>query len=67
MTVPNPHPGICRAIAPPVAEACGNSATHRVTFCDGDMVVVCQECALRLDLLAQSHGTILRVERMEQR
>lgn len=57
---------LCRAIAPPAADPCGLPATHRVMFRDGDVARVCQECALRLELLANSHGTVVRVDRIQE-
>jgi hypothetical protein len=56
---------ICRLIAPPSSAPCGAPATRRVTFVDGDQTPACEECALRLEMLAQSHGTSVRVERID--
>jgi hypothetical protein len=57
---------ICRVILPPGAEH-GAPATRRVTFVDDDTVCACDECALRLEIMAQTHGTSVRVERLEKR
>jgi hypothetical protein len=55
----------CRAIIPPAREGCGAPVTHRVTFKDGDKVDTCGDCALRFGEIAASHGSNVKVEKLE--
>ena len=41
---------------------CEEPAVVRVTFRDGDQATVCQSCALALQELARSHGSVVGVE-----
>lgn len=62
----NPAPVLQRfvaCIATVEGDECGKPATHTVTFGDGERAAVCQPCAVRLELLASSHGTHLKAER----
>jgi hypothetical protein len=52
----------CRAIIPPAREGCGQPVTHRVTFKDGDKVLVCGDCALRFRELI---GASVKAEKLE--
>lgn len=54
----------CRAIIPPAREGCGAPVTHRVTFKDGDKVMVCEDCALRFGEIAAGHGSNVRTEKL---
>lgn len=55
----------CVAITPPKKEACGEDATHVVTFQDGDKAKVCANCALYLGQIAGTHGTTIKTERLK--
>jgi len=55
----------CRAIIPPADTGCGADVTHRVTFRDGDRVLVCEACALNFEQIAAAHGTTVRKEKLE--
>ena len=53
----------CFAVRPPKRESCGEPATHLITFSDGDMVTVCETCALYLQEVAlKGHGVRIRVD-----
>jgi hypothetical protein len=56
----------CRAIIPPSTEACGADVTHRVTFKDGDRVLVCIGCSMHFQQVAMGHGFphSVKVERL---
>jgi len=41
---------------------CHEKATHLVIFIDGDKAPACHDCALYLELQAQSNGTSVKVE-----
>jgi ribosome-binding protein aMBF1 (putative translation factor) len=55
----------CRTIRPPATEGCGASVTHRITFRDGDKLLVCGDCKLHFEQLAAEHRTTLKVEKLE--
>jgi hypothetical protein len=55
----------CRVVTPPAADACGQPAMYIVTFGDDDKVKACESCALALRQLAMSHGTNVKIERIE--
>lgn len=52
----------CRITVPPDGEACGAVVERRIVWSDGEMTLTCADCAGRMNQLAQSHHTILRVE-----
>jgi len=54
----------CRVTVPPDGEACGAPVQHVIVWSDGDRTPACLDCALRMQQLAESHRTILRVEEL---
>jgi hypothetical protein len=57
----------CRAVVPPNTDACGASASHVVTFRDGDRAVMCADCMAYYRAFAEAHGAPVSVERIESR
>jgi hypothetical protein len=55
----------CKAVTAPSGDACGKPATIRIRFVDGDVVLTCQMCATNMSELARSHGTIVKVEKLD--
>lgn len=52
----------CRITVPPEGDACGALADRRILWHDGEATPACENCAMRMTQLAESHRTILRVE-----
>jgi hypothetical protein len=52
----------CRITVPPEGNACGALADRRILWHDGEATPACENCAMRMTQLAESHKTILRVE-----
>jgi hypothetical protein len=52
----------CRITVPPEGGACGAVADRRILWHDGEATPACENCAMRMAQLAESHRTILRVE-----
>lgn len=65
-TVGQAGPGAlgCRATLLPDGRVCGAEARIVVVWPDGDRTLVCDDCALRLRILAESHRVRLRTERV---
>jgi hypothetical protein len=57
-------PDACRVIRPPTGGVCGRLATCKITFKDGEVALACSGCALFMEQLASTYGTIVRVESM---
>lgn len=55
----------CRIILPPTPDVCGKLATHILVFSDGDAASSCEECALRMQEIARTHGRQLKVEKIK--
>jgi hypothetical protein len=61
---------MCRATIPPTGDVCGKLATLEVHWPDRDLArvektPVCPGCALALSAVAESHGTRLKVEKID--
>ena len=56
----------CRAVVTTKREACGEPATHVVTFRDGDRITACHNCVLSLGQLAGSHGATIKAEKLNE-
>jgi hypothetical protein len=56
--------GLCRAIVRASDNLCTKDVTHIVTFKDGDTVETCGACAIGLQNIAASHGSILKVQKL---
>ena len=54
----------CRAVTPPLTDACGKPATHVITFGDGDRAAMCHPCTLYYEAMAEERGTRVKVERL---
>jgi hypothetical protein len=52
----------CRITVLPDGEACGAAVERKIVWHDGEVSLVCLNCAVRMSQLAESHKTILRVE-----
>lgn len=52
----------CQVVPPARDTACGEPATHIVTFSDGDRAFACQECALRIQEFAKSLHTTVAID-----
>lgn len=52
----------CRAPRPVTGDACGETATHLVTFRDGTAAPFCQPCAVAIQQTALSHNAQVKVE-----
>jgi hypothetical protein len=57
----------CRITVLPDGEACGAVADRRIVWHDGETTPACESCAVRMNQLAESHRTILRVEPLTKR
>lgn len=63
IVLPVPGEPSCRITVPPDGDACGAAATRRIVWPDGDVTLVCLDCALRMAQLAVlEYRTTLRVE-----
>jgi hypothetical protein len=56
----------CVAVRPPMTDACGETATHLVTFRDGDKAAMCEPCAMYYAQMASSVGAPIKVETLER-
>jgi hypothetical protein len=58
-------PHDCRVIRPDAEGGiCGRPASCKITFSDGETALSCSGCALYIEQLASTYGTIVRVESM---
>jgi hypothetical protein len=56
----------CHVISLSSRDVCMKTATLRVKFPDGDASNACQGCALHLQQLAASYGTVVVVQPIEE-